>query len=281
MNLKELESKSIFIIRETYNKFKNPAILWSIGKDSTTMLHLCKKAFFGQIPFKVIHIDTNYKFKEIYKFRDEYAKKHNLNLIIAKNNQAIKNIITPNKGKFECCNARKTQALKQIIKKHNIDALLVGIRRDEHGIRNKERYFSPRDKKFRWNIFKKRQKKDKGDSPFIATQDTEFSGWNIFATDFGKDTNHVRVHPLLHWSELEIWEYIKKEKIPSVNLYFAQKGKRYRSIGCQCCCNPIDSKATNINLIIKELKTTKLPERSGRAQDKESAYMMQNLRSLG
>lgn len=269
------------MIREAYGRFKNIAVLWSVGKDSTTLLWLCKNAFFGKIPFKVIHIDTSYKFKEIYEFRDKIAKEWNLDLVIARNEDAdIKNIV-PEKNKFDCCNARKTEALKQTIKRYKFDALLLGIRRDEHGIRNKERYFSPRDKDFRWNLVKEKEKKNEGDSPFIAMQDIEFAGWNIFATDFGEDTNHVRVHPMLHWNELDIWEYIQKEKIPFVNLYLAKNEKRYRSIGCECCCKPVDSKANTLNKIIQELKTTKVLERSGRTQDKEDEFTMQKLRSLG
>jgi len=276
--LRQLESKSIYIIREAYKKFKNPVLLWSIGKDSTTLLWLCRKAFFGKIPFKVIHIDTGFKFKEIYEFRDKYAKEWGIDLIVSKNREAED--IGPEK-KFECCNARKTEALKQTVKNHKIDALIVGIRRDEHGIRNKERYFSPRDNRFRWNIFKKKKEKNLGDSPFVSMQDTELAGWNIFATDFGKKANHVRVHPLLHWTEYGIWEYIKKEGIPMVGLYFAKNGKRYRSIGCECCCNPVKSDADNVDKITVELKKTNVAERSGRAQDKEDEHIMQKLRTLG
>ncbi len=276
----EFESKSIFIIRETLKRFKNPAILWSIGKDSTTLLWLCKKAFFGTIPFKVLHIDTGHKFKEIYEFRDKLAKEWGFDLIIAKNNNAINKGINHKSGTFICCNELKTNALKQAIKKHNIDALLLGIRRDEHGIRDKERYFSPRDKHFRWNILKKK-KKAEGDSDLVSMQDAEFSGWDLFATDFGKDIDHVRVHPILHWTELDIWEYIKAENIPTISLYFAKDGKRYRSIGCECCCNPVKSNASDIDSVIEELKTTQVKERDGRAQNKEDGDVMQKLRTLG
>lgn len=279
--LNELENRSIFIIREVHSRFKNPALLWSIGKDSTTLLWLCKRAFFGKIPFKVIHIDTTYKFNEIYEFRDKYAKQWNLKLVVAQNREADENQIVPENSKFECCNARKTEALKQIIKQYHFDAIVAGIRRDEHGIRNKERYFSPRDKEFKWNLVKEKKKEKEGDSPFVAMQDIEFAGWNLFATDFGNDTNHVRIHPLLHWTEREIWEYIQRENIPIVKLYFAKNGKRYRSIGCECCCNPVDSEADTVDKIVEELKITKILERSGRAQDKEDVYTMQKLRSLG
>jgi len=139
--LDKLESRTIFIIREAYHEFKNIAMLWSIGKDSTSLLWMVRKAFFGKIPFPIIHIDTSYKIPEIYSFRDKYAKEWNLNLIISRNEEAIKNGVSPDKGRFECCNALKTEALKQTIKKYGFKALLLGIRRDEHGIRAKERVF--------------------------------------------------------------------------------------------------------------------------------------------
>jgi len=258
-----LENKSIFIIREAYRQFKNIAVLWSIGKDSTTLIWLCKKAFFGKIPFKVLHIDTGYKFKEIYEFRDKYSKEWGLDLIIVRNKKAIKEGVSPEKGKLECCTKLKTEALKQAIKRYRFKALLLGIRRDEHGIRAKERYFSPRDKEFKWNYL---------------NQPLEL--WDQYKTNSAEE-QHIRVHPLLHWSEIDVWKYIKREKIPIVSLYFAKKGYRYRSIGCATCCSPVTSNANSIKKIIKELKTTKISERSGRAQDKERTYMMQKLRSLG
>jgi len=261
-HLDELESKSIYIIREAYKQFHDIAMLWSIGKDSSTLLWLCRKAFFGKIPFPIMHIDTSYKFKKMIKWRDEYAKKWELNLIIGRNEEAIKAGMGP-KSKFACCTALKTEALKQTIDKYKFKALLLGIRRDEHGIRSKERYFSPRNQEFKWDY--------KNQPPEL---------WDQFKSK-QSDEEHIRVHPLLHWTELNIWEYIKRENIPITNLYFAKNGKRYRSIGCECCCNPIDSDADDIDKVIYELKTTNTSERAGRAQDKESAYMMQKLRSLG
>lgn len=261
--LDELESKSIYIIREAYEQFKNIAMLWSIGKDSTTLLYLCRKAFYGEIPFPIIHIDTGFKFKEMYEFRDRLAKEWNLNLIVARNEEAIKQGMNPSKGKLACCTALKTEALKLAMKKYKFKALLLGIRRDEHGIRAKERYFSPRDEKFQWNY---------------KEQPAEF--WDQFNTKAEGET-HIRVHPMLHWTELNIWEYIKREGIPVVKLYFAKNGKRYRSLGCTTCCLPVESNASTLDEIIEELKHTKQAERAGRAQDKEQAYMMQKLRSLG
>ena len=258
-NLSKLENESIFIIREAYFQFRKVAMLWSIGKDSTTLLWLVRKAFYGKIPFPVLHIDTGYKFKDIYRFRDEYAKKWNLNLIVHKNQEAIERGINPKDTKLEL----KTNDLKQAINKYKFKALYLGIRRDEHGIRAKERFFSPRDEDFEWNY---------------KEQPPEM--WDQYKTK-SKDEEHLRIHPLLGWREIDIWEYIRRENIPITPLYFAKEGKRYRSIGCETCCNPVDSTADTIDKIIEELKTSNVSERSGRAQDKESAYMMQKLRSLG
>jgi len=139
--LDKLENQSIYIIREAYAEFRKVAMLWSIGKDSTTLLWLIRKAFFGKIPFPIVHIDTSFKFKEIYQFRDRYAKEWGLNLIIAKNEEALKRGVGPEKGKFNCCTELKTNALKQAINKYGFRALYLAIRRDEHGIRAKERTF--------------------------------------------------------------------------------------------------------------------------------------------
>ena len=261
--LDELESKTIYIIREAYVRFKNIALLWSIGKDSTSLLWITRKAFFGKIPFPVIHIDTSFKFKEIYEFRDKYVKEWDLNLIVSKNEKALKEGMCPDKGKFECCTALKTEALKQTLKEYNFKALLLAIRRDEHGIRAKERYFSPRDREFRWNY-----------------KDQPAELWDLYKSKIEAE-QHFRIHSMLHWSELDIWKYIQRERIPIVNLYFAKNRKRYRSIGCETCCAPIKSDANSVKKIIKELETTKIAERSGRAQDKEDSYTMQKLRSLG
>jgi|SRR3989338_347986 len=261
--LSKLENESIFIIREAYYQFRRVAMLWSIGKDSTTLLWLVRKAFYGKIPFPVFHIDTGYKFKEIYQFREGYAKQWNLNLIVHKNQEAADRGVGPTTGKLECCTELKTNALKEAIRKYGFKALYLGIRRDEHGIRAKERFFSPRDEDFEWNY--------KEQPPEL---------WDQYKTK-ARDEEHLRIHPLLSWREIDIWEYIRRENIPIATLYFAKEGKRYRSIGCETCCNPVDSNADTVDKIIEELKTSNISERSGRAQDKESAYMMQKLRSLG
>jgi len=256
-NLKELEERSIFILREARSKFKNIAALWSMGKDSTTMLALARKAFLGKVPFPVIHIDNGIDFPETYKFRDELAKKWKLNLIVARSE------IKPEISGFSCCGANKTEALKKVMKQYKFDALIVSIRRDEHGVRAKERVFSPRDKNFRWNY-----------------KDQPAELWDDYSSKI-ENEGHVRVHPLLDWNEIDIWNYIKKEHIPVNPLYFSRNGFRYRSLGCTHCTVPLKSNAKNVNDIIKELKTTNVEERSGREQDKEKEYVMQKLRALG
>lgn len=261
--LDRLENESIYIIREAYKQFEDVAMLWSIGKDSTTLLWLVRKAFYGKIPFPIVHLDTGFKFKEIYEFRDKYAKEWGLNLITYQNEAALQRGVSPTSGKLECCTELKTNALKQVVAQNEIKALYLGIRRDEHGIRAKERFFSVRDSDFEWNY---------------KTQSPEM--WDQYKTKAKKE-EHFRIHPILSWTEMDIWKYIEREKIPMVDLYLAKDEKRYRSIGCETCCNPVDSNADTVAKIIEELSTSKVSERSGRAQDKESDYMMQKLRSLG
>lgn len=262
-HLDSLESQSVYIIREAHKKFENLGMLWSIGKDSTTLLWLVRKAFMGRIPFPLVHVDTSYKFPEMIEFRDRLAKEWGAELVTGSNAAALEAGMGHAKGRFECCTALKTQALQKLIEERGYKGIFLGIRRDEEGSRAKERYFSPRGKNFEWNV------KD---------QPPEF--WDQFNTAFSPDT-HVRIHPILHWSELDVWEYIRREKIPTCGLYFARNGKRFRTLGCVPCCAPVDSSAADIDAIIEELKVTTTPERAGRAQDHEKAYMMQKLRTLG
>ncbi|GFO63842.1 sulfate adenylyltransferase subunit CysD [Geomonas paludis] len=263
--LDALESKSICVIREAYQKFKGrTGMLWSVGKDSTTLLCLVRKAFFGKIPFPVIHIDTGYKFPEMYEFRDRLAKEWGFEVIVARNEEQLACGMGPDQGaKLDCCTELKTNALKQLIDREGFQAILLGIRRDEHGIRAKERYFSPRDSQFQWDY---------------EHQPAEL--WDQY-NSFLNESEHYRVHPILHFTELDIWRYIQREKLPLVDLYLSRQGHRYRSIGCVPCCSPVASPAASIEEIIEELQLTTESERAGRAQDKENLYTMQKLRSLG
>lgn len=289
-HLNKLEAQSVFILREAYREFKNLCMLWSIGKDSTVLLWLARKAFFDHVPIPLVHIDTHYKIPEMIEYRDRLALEWKLNMIYGENTAALKNKLTFPDGKVDrltCCRNLKSEALKHTLsgewpryrmdheqKKYVIDTnrepytgVIVGVRADEEGSRSKERYFSPRDKSNEWDI---------GDQP------PEF--WNQYKTDFAPGT-HVRVHPLLDWTELNIWEYIERENIPVVSLYFNQgSGKRYRSLGCYPCTKPVDSNAKNVKEIIKELKSGKfknIAERSGRAQDKEDGGGLETLRREG
>jgi len=270
--LAKLESQSVYIMREAYHTFgrsRNLAMLWSIGKDSSVLLWLAKKAFFGHVPFPLVHIDTSYKIPSMIEYRDKLVKDYGLNLIVGKNEGALNSGETYPNGKItrvECCNALKTEALKKVIGDHQFAGIIAGVRRDEDATRAKERYFSPRGNNMGWNV---------------EEQPPEL--WNQFTTDFKKEKgSHIRIHPLLDWTEINIWEYIQQENIPVIPLYFASdKGERYRSIGCAPCTFPVKSSASNITEIIEELRATKISERSGRAQDKESENSFEELRRGG
>ncbi len=288
--LDSLESQSVYILREAYREFKSLVMLWSIGKDSTVLLWLARKAFFGHVPFPLVHIDTSYKIPEMIKYRDELALKFKLNMVVGQNTQALKEKRTYPDGQLDriaCCKALKTDALKNTLSgawprlrlnhktgKYETDTntepytgVIVGARADEEGSRSKERYFSPRDRNSDWDV---------GDQPPEL--------WNQFKTDFAPGT-HIRIHPLLDWTELNIWEYIQRENIPITHLYFDQgQGKRYRSLGCYPCTTPVDSTAKNVDDIVKELREGKfknIAERSGRAQDKEDGGGLETLRKEG
>jgi sulfate adenylyltransferase subunit 2 len=264
MNLKEKEKNSIYIIREIYAQEKNLALLWSMGKDSTVLLWLTRKAFFGEIPFPVVHIDTTYKFPEMYEFRDYYAKEWGIDLIIKKNESALKEGISYDNTKAtDVCHKLKTEPLKDFVREHKLKGLFVGIRSDEHNIRAKEQIVSIRDKDFNWDY--KNNIRQVGD---------------IYKYSLQKD-EHLRIHPIIEWTEKDIWQYIKSENIPVCELYFAKNGKRYRSLGCQPITKPVNSGATTVSEIINELDFVEETERSGRLQDKEDKLAMQKLRSLG
>ncbi len=289
-HLDHLESTSVYILREAYANFKNLCMLWSIGKDSTVMLWLARKAFLGHVPFPLVHIDTGYKIPEMIEYRDKLTREWGLNMIYGMNTDALEKKQTLPDGNVDhlsCCRMLKTDALKHTLSgrwprhrynhaknKYEIDSntdsfngVIVGARSDEEGSRSKERYISARDRENQWDV---------------ADQPPEF--WNHYKTDFAPGT-HVRVHPLLDWTELNIWEYIQHEKIPTVSLYYDQgDGKRYRSLGCDPCTHPIASTSKNVSEIIAELKSGKLSniaERSGRVQDKEDGGGLETLRREG
>ena len=289
-HLDKLENKSIHIIREAYSEFNNLSMLWSIGKDSTVMLWLARKAFFGHVPIPLVHIDTSYKIPEMIKHRDKLAREWKLDMIYGQDERSLEEKMTfpdGNVDRQECCRRLKAEALKNTLNgnwkryrmnhdtgEYEVDdnnkpytGVIVGVRADEEGSRSKERYFSPRDKNNDWDI---------GDQP------PEF--WSQYKTDFAPGT-HVRIHPLLDWTELDIWEYIKREEIPIVDLYYDQgEGTRYRSLGCAPCTDPVESTASNVDQVVEELKNGKfsdVAERDGRAQDADEGAGLEKLRKDG
>jgi sulfate adenylyltransferase subunit 2 len=289
-HLDQLETISVHILREAYASFKSLGMLWSIGKDSTVMLWLARKAFFGHVPFPLIHIDTTYKIPEMTAYRDRLTREWRLHMIYGINEEALGEKRTFPDGQVDritCCRLLKTEALKNTLggkgpryvfnhgkQAYELDqttepftGIIAGVRADEEGSRSKERYFSPRDRENVWDL---------GDQP------PEF--WNQFKTDFAPGT-HLRIHPLLDWTELNIWEYIHREKIPTVSLYYDHgTGKRYRSLGCYPCTSPVESTARTPEEIIEEIRSGKfrnIAERSGRAQDKDDGGGLETLRREG
>ena len=262
-HLDRLEAQSVYILREAFNRIDKLAMLWSIGKDSNVMVWLARKAFFGHVPFPVLHVDTSYKIPEMIEFRDRMAAEWGLNLIVGPNRAALDAGMNHTLGRVTCCSALKTDGLKALLDTYGFTGVIAGIRRDEEGTRAKERVFSPRGQDNAWNV------KD---------QPPEF--WDQFKTEFPAGTS-VRIHPLLHWTEIDIWRYTLREGIPTVPLYFARDGKRYRSLGDKDITNPVESNATTIPEIIAELETTKVAERSGRAMDHESEDAFERLRAAG
>lgn len=289
-HLDALEARSVFLLREAYANFKRLCMLWSIGKDSTVLLWLARKAFFGHVPFPLMHVDTSFKIPEMIAYRDRLAAEWHLNVMYGQNQDALRARRTFPDGavdRLTCCSLLKTDALKRTLSgewprhrfnhasgSYEIDSdrepftgVIAGIRADEEGSRSKERYFSPRDSRNEWDI---------------AAQPPEF--WNQYKTEFAPGT-HVRIHPLLDWTELNIWEYIDRERVPTVSLYYNQgDGRRYRSLGCYPCTQPIRSDARTSAEIVEELRTGQLAsvaERSGRAQDKEDGGGLETLRRDG
>jgi sulfate adenylyltransferase subunit 2 len=262
-NLTQLEQQSIYIIREAFRKVDRIAMLWSGGKDSQTILWLTRKAFLGHVPFPCVFMETSFDMPELIELRDRLASEWHLNLVIARNDDAIQAGMNHTMGRVTCCSALLKENLKKIVERENYGGLIVGVRRDEDPTRAKERYFSPRDQHMEWNV-----------------EDQPPELWDQFNTDMAGGT-HLRVHPLLHWTEMNIWEYAEREDIPNVPLYFATEGQRYRSLGCLPCTFPIVSNANTYVQVREELRSTKKSERSVRAQDQESEDAFEKLRRDG
>jgi len=282
--LQNLESEAISIIRDSYSKSSNPVMMYSIGKDSSVLLHLARKAFFPSIvPFPLLHIDTKWKFKEMIKFRTYVKNKFKLNLITYTNQKGTK--LNPQKDK-NYTDVMKTKALKDALDKYQFDVIYGGARRDEEASRSKERIVSVRDKGHIWN--------PKNQKPEL---------WNLFNYEKDEDQT-LRVFPISNWTEFDIWNYIKQENIEIVDLYFAKKRKcikknnayfmiddnryklqkgekiitetiRFRTLGCYPLTAGIKSSASNLSQVINETLKEKNSERSGRLIDLDKPNSME------
>jgi sulfate adenylyltransferase subunit 2 len=292
-HLEQLEAESINIIREVAAQFERPVLLYSVGKDSSCLVRLTQKAFYpGKIPFPLMHIDTGFKFKEMYEFRDSFTKEIGANLLIYRNEDAIQKEANPyDLGTQRCCGYLKTQALLDGLKKYDFDAAIGGARRDEEKSRAKERVFSFRDKFGQWD--------PKNQRPEL---------WSQYNGKIRKGES-IRVFPLSNWTELDIWHYILKEQIPIVPLYFAKKRRvvvrgenlipvdeaarvlagetpqevmcRFRSLGCTPCTGAIRSSATTLESIVGEMMVTRTSERATRVIDHDSEGSMETKKREG
>jgi sulfate adenylyltransferase subunit 2 len=292
--LRRLESESIEIMREIVAEFKKPVMLYSIGKDSSVMLHLAIKAFYpGPLPFPLLHVDTTWKFREMISFRDETARRLNLDLIVHVNQEGIKQGISPfTSGSALHTHAMKTEALKQALDKYGFDAAFGGARRDEEKSRAKERIFSFRSKNHIWDPRNQR--------PEL---------WNLFNARIGTGES-IRVFPLSNWTELDVWHYIALEHIPVVPLYFAKdrpvvqrngtwimvdddrlplgpgeqpqiRRVRFRTLGCYPLTGAIESDANSLEAIVIEMEAARVSERQGRLIDTDEAASMEKKKREG
>ena len=291
--VEQLESESIHIIREVAAEFKNPVMLYSIGKDSGVMLRLAQKAFYpGKIPFPLMHIDTGFKFPEMIEFRDKYIKEIGCRLIVERNEEWISKGTHPQKiGVDKCCAKLKTQGLLDAIKKHGFDAAFGGARRDEEKSRAKERMFSFRDEFGQWD--------PKFQRPEL---------WNLYNC-FINEGESIRVFPLSNWTEMDVWYYLRKEKIPMVPIYYAQEREvvdrggilipyddmvnlrpgekvekvmcRFRSLGCSPCTGAVRSEAKTIDDIIAEVENATKSERENRIIDLTTDSSMEDKKKEG
>ncbi len=293
-HLKQLEAESIYILREVAATFEKPVMMYSIGKDSSVMLHLAMKAFYpAKPPFPLLHVDTLWKFKEMIEFRDRRVKELGVDLVVHSNPEGIEMGINPFvHGSKVHTDIMKTQALKQALNKGGYDAVIGGARRDEEKSRAKERIFSFRDKNHRWD--------PKNQRPEL---------WNLFNTKIHKGES-VRVFPLSNWTELDIWQYIYLEKIPIVPLYLAKERPvveyegakimvdddrvpeelrkkarnevvRFRTLGCYPLTGAIESTASTLPEIIQEMLLSKSSEREGRLIDKDQEGSMEKKKIEG
>ena len=287
-HLKQLEAESIHILREVAAEFTNPVMMYSVGKDSSVMLHLAMKAFApSRLPFPLLHVDTKWKFKEMIEFRDKRAKDLGFELVVHANPDGLEMNISPfEHGSKVHTDIMKTQGLKQALNAGGYDAIIGGARRDEEKSRAKERIFSFRDKHHRWN--------PKNQRPEL---------WNIYNTAIEKGES-VRVFPISNWTELDIWQYIYQENIPIPSLYFAKERDvveyegtkimvddermpknlrkrakkemvRFRTLGCYPLTGAINSTATTLPEIIKEMLLSTSSEREGRLIDKDQVGAME------
>ena len=293
-HISKLESESIYILREAVAEAKNPVMLYSLGKDSAVMLHIAKKAFYpGKLPFPLLHVDTRWKFKEMYEFRDKVAAEGNFELKVFTNPKGIEENINPiDHGSEVHTDIMKTQALKMSLDQNNFDVAFGGARRDEEKSRAKERIFSFRSETHAWD--------PKNQRPEL---------WNNFNTR-KKSRESIRVFPLSNWTELDIWQYIYEEKIDIVPLYFASKRKviqrdgmlidvnddrlklkegekiveknvRFRTLGCYPLTGAVESKAATLEDIVLELLKSTSSERQGRAIDKDENASMEQKKKEG
>ncbi|MEE2773584.1 MAG: sulfate adenylyltransferase subunit CysD [Pseudomonadota bacterium] len=293
-HLDKLEAESIYIIREVVACFERPVLLYSIGKDSAVMLHLAIKAFEpGPVPFKLLHVDTTWKFKEMIDFRDKVAKNFGLSLIVHVNKEGLQRGIGPiSHGSKIHTNIMKTEALKQALDLHLFDAAFGGARRDEEKSRSKERIFSFRNKNHAWN--------PKNQRPEL---------WSHFNTQINEGET-VRVFPLSNWTEIDIWSYIKLRNIEVVSLYFSRvrpvvsrndqlilvddkrlairkdekiekKKVRFRTLGCYPLTGAVESEASTIDQIIKEIEISDFSERGGRLIDRDQIGSMEKKKQEG
>jgi len=284
-HLQALESESIHIMREVVGEFRNPVMLYSVGKDSSVMLHLARKAFYpAKLPFSLLHVDTGYKFKEMYEFRDNFCREVGADLIVASNQDAIAKGMNPKDfGVARCCGALKTEGLLNALEKGGYDAAFGGARRDEERSRAKERVFSIRDEFGQWD--------PKNQRPEL---------WDNYNGRIHEGES-VRVFPISNWTEMDIWTYIRDENIPIVPLYFAKERlmvergnllipvedesllipgekpkmimSRFRTLGCSPCTGAVRSNATTMDEIIAEAGAAKRSERETRIIDHGSNTM--------